>query len=205
MAAECAEDLADDGVVYAEIRFAPELHIESGARASTRSSRRCSPASSAAPRGRELTVRVLCSAMRQQASSLEIAELALRHRDAGRLRLRHRRPRGRLPARAPPGRLLARDARGLPHHDPRRRGVRPALDRRGPARLRRRAAGPRGAHHRRHRRSTARASHALGRLAAFVRDRRVPLELCPSSNVHVGAAPSIADHPVGLLAGCASA
>ncbi len=28
MAAECAEDLADDGVVYAEIRFAPELHLE---------------------------------------------------------------------------------------------------------------------------------------------------------------------------------
>ena len=28
VAAECAEDLADDGVVYAEIRFAPELHIE---------------------------------------------------------------------------------------------------------------------------------------------------------------------------------
>ena len=30
VAAECAEDLADDGVVYAEIRFAPELHIEDG-------------------------------------------------------------------------------------------------------------------------------------------------------------------------------
>src|SRR5262245_64234618 len=29
-AAECAEDLADDGVVYAEVRFAPELHIEGG-------------------------------------------------------------------------------------------------------------------------------------------------------------------------------
>ena len=30
VAAECAEDLADDGVVYAEIRFAPELHIGAG-------------------------------------------------------------------------------------------------------------------------------------------------------------------------------
>ena len=30
MAAECAEDLAADGVVYAEVRFAPELHIEAG-------------------------------------------------------------------------------------------------------------------------------------------------------------------------------
>src|SRR5215468_2556388 len=30
VAAECAEDLADDGVVYAEVRFAPELHVEAG-------------------------------------------------------------------------------------------------------------------------------------------------------------------------------
>jgi adenosine deaminase len=40
----------------------------------------------------------------------------------------------------------------------------------------------------------------LGRLAAFVRDRRVPLEMCPTSNVHTGVAPSIAEHPIGLLA-----
>src|SRR5579872_6108946 len=30
VAAECAEDLKDDGVVYAEVRFAPELHVEHG-------------------------------------------------------------------------------------------------------------------------------------------------------------------------------
>ena len=30
VAAECAEDLAADGVVYAEVRFAPELHTERG-------------------------------------------------------------------------------------------------------------------------------------------------------------------------------
>jgi adenosine deaminase len=39
----------------------------------------------------------------------------------------------------------------------------------------------------------------LGDLAAYVRDLRVPLEMCPSSNVHTGAAASIADHPLGLL------
>jgi adenosine deaminase len=39
----------------------------------------------------------------------------------------------------------------------------------------------------------------LGRLAAYVRDKRIPLEMCPSSNVHTGAAPSIAEHPIGLL------
>ena len=32
VAAECAEDLAADGVVYAEVRFAPELHLDRGLR-----------------------------------------------------------------------------------------------------------------------------------------------------------------------------
>jgi adenosine deaminase len=30
VASECAQDLAEDGVVYAEIRFAPELHTAKG-------------------------------------------------------------------------------------------------------------------------------------------------------------------------------
>ena len=42
------------------------------------------------------------------------------------------------------------------------------------------------------------AAH-LGRLAAFVRDTRVPLELCPTSNVHTGGAASVAEHPIELL------
>ena len=32
------------------------------------------------------------------------------------------------------------------------------------------------------------------RLAAFVRDRRIPLEMCPTSNVHRGAAESVETH-----------
>ena len=39
----------------------------------------------------------------------------------------------------------------------------------------------------------------LGRLAAYVRDKRIPLEMCPSSNIQTGAAHSIAEHPIGLL------
>ncbi len=42
-------------------------------------------------------------------------------------------------------------------------------------------------------------SAKLGRLAQYVRDKRIPLEMCPSSNVQTGAAPSIAAHPIGLL------
>jgi adenosine deaminase len=40
---------------------------------------------------------------------------------------------------------------------------------------------------------------ALGRLAAYVRDRRIPLEMCPTSNVQTGATASISEHPIGLL------
>ena len=39
----------------------------------------------------------------------------------------------------------------------------------------------------------------LGRLADYVRDVRVPLEMCPTSNVQTGAVASIAEHPIGLL------
>ena len=39
----------------------------------------------------------------------------------------------------------------------------------------------------------------LGRLAAFVRDRRICLELCPTSNVNTGVCASVAEHPIGML------
>jgi len=39
----------------------------------------------------------------------------------------------------------------------------------------------------------------MGRLASYVRDMRIPLEMCPTSNVHTGAAPSIEEHPIDLL------
>jgi adenosine deaminase len=41
---------------------------------------------------------------------------------------------------------------------------------------------------------------SVGRLAAYVRDRRIPLEICPTSNVQTGAAASIGTHPFGQLA-----
>ena len=39
----------------------------------------------------------------------------------------------------------------------------------------------------------------LGRMAAYVRDTRIPLEMCPSSNLQTSAALSIALHPITLL------
>jgi adenosine deaminase len=39
----------------------------------------------------------------------------------------------------------------------------------------------------------------LGRLASFVRDRRVPLEMCPTSNINTGVCDTMEEHPIGLL------
>ncbi len=113
-------------------------------------------------------------------------------------RFRHRRRRGRVPADPAPGRVRVPAPRELPLHHPRRRGVRAALDLGGDPVVRHRPA-----------RATACASSTtsprrrpgpqLGRLAQYVRDKRIPLEMCPSSNVQTGAAASIAEHPIGLL------
>src|SRR5687768_1060992 len=87
VAAECAEDLAADGVVYAEVRYAPELSVERGltldevVEANLEGFRIGEQRARAA--GREITMKVLVTAMRQAARSLEIAQLAVRHRDAG--------------------------------------------------------------------------------------------------------------------------
>ncbi len=82
VAYECAQDLAADGVVYAEVRMAPELCTEAGlthdeaVEAMLDGFRRGAA-------GTDLTIYLICSAMRTAARSREIAELAVRWRDAG--------------------------------------------------------------------------------------------------------------------------
>ncbi len=197
VARECAQDLADDGVVYAEVRFAPELHLEGGlslpevVEAVQEGYRQgCE--------GRPIRVVSLLTAMRHAARSLEIAELAVDFRDRGVVGF----DIAGAEAGYPPSRHLAAfqhmqranghftihagEAFGLPsiwealqecHADRLGHGVRIvddiSVDTDGSA--------------------------TLGRLAQYVRDTRIPLELCPSSNVQTGAAASIAEHPIGLL------
>ena len=176
VAREAAEDLADDGVVYAEIRWAPEQHVDAGLSldevveaviAGFRQGERA-----AAQRGKPIRVGALVTAMRHAARSREIAELAVRYRDRRRGRIRHRRRRGRLPAHPPSGRVRVPAPRELPLHHPRRRGVRAAVDLGGDPVVRHRPARPRRAHHRRHHAprvpaAPRRPPHArLGRLAA---------------------------------------
>ncbi|HSG87019.1 MAG TPA: adenosine deaminase [Candidatus Limnocylindrales bacterium] len=202
VAAECAEDLAADGVVYAEIRFAPELHVERGltldevveaVQAGFREGEL-----RAAAAGHPIEVRTLITAMRQFARSLEIAQLAVRWRDRGVVGFDVAGPEaGYRPTRYIEAFDLVRhenfhltihagESFGLP-------SIAEALQWCGAERL---GHGVRIADDVEVRDD---GSVHLGRLAALVRDRRVPLEMCPTSNVHTGAATSIEAHPFDLL------
>jgi adenosine deaminase len=201
VAQECAEDLADDGVVYAEVRWAPEQHTDRGLSleevvdAALLGFRRGEAA--AGERGHRIRIGALVTAMRHAARSREIAELAVEYRDRGVVGF----DIAGAEAGFPPTRHLdafeylrrenfhftihAGEAFGLPSiweaiqwcgTDRLGHGVRIVDD------IQVTQNGP-----------------ALGRLAQYVRDRRIPLEMCPSSNVQTGAAASIRDHPIGLL------
>ena len=203
MARECVEDLAADGIVYAEVRFAPELHIEAGLRldevVEAVLDGFADGMAAAEAAGRPIVARVLLTAMRTAARSLEIAELAVALSRPWRGRVRRGRRRGRLPADPPPRRVPVRAAGELPRHAARGRGLRPAVDLGGAAVVQRRAARARRTDHRRHHARPGRRAPSSGSLAGYIRDRRIPLEICPTSNVHTGAAPSLAEHPIGLL------
>jgi adenosine deaminase len=202
VAAECAEDLAADGVAYAEVRYAPELHVEQGltldevARAVqdgfAEGERR------AAAAGNSIVVRTLITAMRQFERAPEIAQLAVRWRDDGVVGFDVAGPEaGYRPTRYLDAfdyvrhenfhlTIHAGESFGLP-------SIHEALQWCGAERL---GHGVRIV-------DDIQVDDAggvrMGSLATFVRDRRVPLEMCPTSNVHTGAAASIAEHPIELL------
>jgi len=203
VAAECAQDLAADGVVYAEVRYAPEQHCEQGLSldqvVEAVLAGFVDGTAAAAAQGHPIRVGTLLTAMRHAARSQEIAELAVRYRDAGVVGFdiagaevgypptRHLDAFEYLQRENAHFTIHAGEAFGLPSiwqaiqwcgADRLGHGVRIVDD------IVRSAAGERP---------------VLGRLAAYVRDKRIPLELCPSSNVQTGAAESIATHPIGLL------
>ncbi len=202
VAYECALDLAADGVVYAEIRYAPELHVQRGLSlpeiveavlAGFSAGERDALAA-----GQRIRVGVLLTAMRTAMHSRQIAELAVQYWDRGVVGF----DIAGAEAGFPPTRHLdafeylrrenahftihAGEGFGLPSiweaiqwcgADRLGHGVRIVDDI---------TIAPDG-------------NAILGRLAAYVRDRRIPLEMCPTSNVQTGAARSIAEHPIGLL------
>ena len=206
VAHESVLDLARDGVVYAELRWAPEQHLEQGldlagaveaVQAGIESGR-----AEASGEGREIVVGQLLTAMRHADRGLEIAELAVEYRDRGVAGfdiagaedgfppILHLEAFEYLRRENAHFTIHAGEAFGLP-------SIWQAVQRCGADRLGHGVrivddidfdapGGPR-----------------LGPLAAYVRDRRIPLEMCPSSNLQTAAVPgmsSIGDHPIGPLA-----
>ncbi len=196
VAREAVLDLAADGVVYAESRFAPELHTERGL-----SLEQVVDAvlegydegmRAAAAAGHRIVVRGLLTAMRQRDRWDEVAGLAVAFRDRGVVGFDLAGPELGFPAERHakafdlvrdawlPATVHAGEADGL--------GSIAGALRVGACRL---GHGMRIGDDIR--------GGELGTLAHWVRDRQVPLEICPSSNVHTGAAPSVAEHPVTHL------
>lgn len=211
VAREAVVDLAEDGVIYAELRWAPEQHLGRGldpdgaVRAVTEGIRQ--GIADARDAGRRIRVQQLLCGMRQGDRTAEIAELALRHQ-------------GAAPGQGGVcGFDLAGPEIGFPPSDHQdafdlcaeeffpvtvHAGEADGLDSIESALLDGRALrlghGVRiaddieviaGAE------DEVRA--VLGPIAEWVKDRRIPLEVAPTSNLHSGGAGTLAEHPFDLL------
>ncbi|MFI2753500.1 adenosine deaminase [Cellulomonas sp. P22] len=206
VARESALDLAADGVVYAEQRYAPEQHQQRGL-----SLQQVVDAvqagfdegvAQAAADGRSIRIGTLLTAMRHADRGDEVAALALANRDSGVvgfdiagaeqgfLPSRHASAFATLRAASFPATVHAGEGAGL-------ESIAEAVQVAGALRLGHGVRimddievtpGPDGT-----------PVVRLGRLAQWVLDRQVPLEMCPSSNLQTAAATSVATHPVTLL------
>jgi adenosine deaminase len=210
VAREFVEDLADDGVVYGEIRWAPEQHLRGGL--SLDETVEAVQAGideaidDAARTGHDIRVGQLVTAMRHADRGLEIAELAVRHRDRGVVGFdiagaeagfppsRQRVAFDFLASEYFPVTVHAGEADGL-------ESIRGALF---DGRALRLGHGVRLAEDITIERSDDENVYvSLGRLAQWVKDREITLELSPSSNLQTGAierwGAEIEDHPFDLL------
>jgi adenosine deaminase len=202
VARECAIDLARDGVVYAEVRGAPELFTRGGLTLdevieATTEGYKLGMAEAAAE-GFPIRVEQLLCALRQNDFANEVAQKVVKYRNAGVVGFDIAGPEDGFP----PSDYLeafnylrqenahftihAGEAFGLP-------SIWQAIQMCGAERL---GHGVRIVDDI----DTNSATPKLGLLAEYVRDRRIPLELCPTSNLQTGAAKDIASHPIGLLA-----
>ena len=199
---ECAIDLARDGVVYAEVRGAPELFTEKGltldqvVEATLEGFKQ--GMAEAASEGNKIRVESLLCGMRQNNRSQEAAAAVVKYRDKGVVGFDIAGPEDGFP---PTNQLEifeylrkenahftihAAEAYGLP-------SIWEAIQICGAERL---GHGVRIIDDI----DFSGDKPKLGPLASYVRDRRIPLELCPTSNLQTGAAKTYSDHPIGMLA-----
>ncbi|GGU20923.1 adenosine deaminase [Streptomyces coeruleorubidus] len=199
-AEEYVLDLAADGVVYGEVRYAPELMVKGGLAlpevVETVQEGLAAGMAKAVAAGTPVRVGTLLCGMRMFDRSREIADLVVAFRDAGVVGFDIAGaedgfpPAGHLAAfehlrrENVPFTIHAGEAHGLP-------SIHQALQMCGAQRI---GHGVRITDD-----IPDLAGGKLGRLAGWVRDRRVALEMCPTSNLQTGAATSIAEHPITAL------
>ncbi|MGL6233767.1 MAG: adenosine deaminase [Segniliparus sp.] len=205
VAREAVVDLANDGVVYAELRYAPELSLRDGLGLDEAQEAivvgLAEGEREAAASGKTIIARSLVCAMRQASLSLEVAQLAVRFRDKGVVGFDIAGPEEGFP----PGEHLAAFEYLRKANVPFTIHAGEAY---GPPSIKEAVAVC----------GTSRIGHGvrimedieipdpedlstvkLGLTAHTLRDRRIGLELCPTSNVQTGAARSLAEHPIKTL------
>ena len=201
VATEAVVDLASDGVVYAELRYAPEQHQRDGltidevvAAVERGLTRGCQQV---AGNGQRIVVSQILCAMRQLDRSRDIAEAAVRLRDQGHgvVGFDLAGPEVGFPARDHQAALQhVRDA-GLPltlHASESLDLVAEALA----------FGADRIGHGVRLGDELVRApdgSMGLGEVGARIRDAGTVIEVCPSSHVHIGAVKDLRAHPIDAL------
>ena len=210
VAREFVEDLDADGVIYGEIRWAPEQHVSRGLSLDETVEAVQEGIEegieSVKQAGRSIRIGQLVTAMRHAERGLEIAELAVRHRNNGVVGFdiagaeagfpagSHREAFDYLARHYLPTTVHAGEADGL-------ESIRGALF---DGRALRLGHGVRLAEDITVDRSDDENTYVeLGRLSQWVKDREIALELSPSSNLQTGAiaqwGDELIDHPFDLL------
>ena len=209
IAKEFVEDLISDGVIVGEIRWAPEQHVQGGlsldAAVEAVQAGIDDAVTAARASGKTLFVGQLVTAMRHLDRSVEIAELALRHRDKGVVGFDIAGPEAGFPASRfrEAFDLLARELFPVTVHAGEADGVDSISSALFDGRALRLGHGVRIAEDIGNLAAEDSTSADLGMVARLVLERGIPLETSPSSNIQTGAidawGKSMEDHPFDAL------
>lgn len=197
VAYEFLEDMKEDGVVYAEVRFAPVLHTDAG----LSQDEVVNAVLAGLRRGEEdfgVKWGLIICALRHQNTSVEAAELAIRWREAGVVGFDLAGGESGFPPKKHVDAFQAIERANfyITIHAGEAFGlgsIWQALQYCGAHRLGHATRLRDDIHIR------GDGSLQLGTLAQYVLDRRIPLEMCLYSNLHTGACKNLEEHPFGLF------
>ena len=201
VARECVEDLALDGIIYAEVRGAPELFTQKGLSVSDVIEATLigldEGMKSVAAQGRKITVRFITCAMRHTHRSLEVAQATLKYRDRGVVGFDIAGPELGFPAKNHKAAfdLLFNERFPFTIHAGEADSVNSMIDAIHNCRARRIGHGVRIMDAI----DISGDSPRLNDFAQFVLEQQIHLEMAPTSNIQTGAASSYKSHPAGLL------